>query len=112
MQAGKLQHRVTIQAATETASPSGAKSQVWNEYATVWAAVVPLSGRELVHAQQAQPDVTHKVTLRSGGTVTRDLITPKHRLLYGSRVLEILSVTDENENGFVLTLSCMESVPG
>lgn len=110
MQAGKLKHRVTIQQVTETTKPSGERSQSWGTLATVWASIVPLSGRELWNASQAQPDVTHTVTMRSGGDVTRDTITPKHRILHGSRVLNVLSIRDENEDGFTLVLNCMEKI--
>lgn len=110
MQAGKLKHRLQIQEVAETVQPSGERTQGWSELATVWGSVVPLSGRELWNAQQAQPDVTHTVTLRSGGAVTRVTITPKHRILYGSRVLNVLSVKDENENGFTLILNVMEKI--
>lgn len=110
MQAGKLQHRVTIQTCTETVAQSGARLQAWSTLATVWASVVPVSGSEPWNADQAQPNVTHTVTLRSGGDVTRATITPKNRILYGSRVLNIVSIRDENEDGFMLTLNCMEKV--
>lgn len=110
MQAGKLQHRVIVQTVTETAQPSGEKRQTWSTLATVWAAVMPVGGSEPWNADQAQPNVTHTVTLRSGGDITRATVTPKNRILYGTRILNIVSITDEEENGFKLTLNCMEKI--
>lgn len=104
MEAGKLQHRVSLQAATETPTDTGEVTRVWTTYATVWARVEPLAGRELVYAQQTTPDVTHRVTLRY-----RAGVTTAHRLLYGSRILHIRAARNVEEDDVELQLDCQET---
>lgn len=105
MEAGRLQHRVEIQKAIEIPDSFGEPLPTWVTQATRWAAVEPLSGRELFLAQQVQADVTHRVGLR----FTPD-VTPKMRVLFGERVLNIESVLDSTESGFELELLCKEEV--
>lgn len=111
MQAGKLDRRVTLEQPSSTAGPSGARQTTWTSIATVWASVSPSSGSEPWGGQaQPQPSVTHEVTVRVGGAISRSTVTPKHRFLYKGRVLEIVSVRDLDEQGVQLVVSCMEKV--
>ena len=84
MKAGSLRHKVTIQRVSQTLDSSRQTVDLWTKVDDVWAAVEPLTGRELVNAQQIQPDVTHLVKIRY-----RDDVTAKMRVLHGSRVLNI-----------------------
>lgn len=55
MQAGKLRHRVTIQEPVMVQNPeTGAVNKTWQDIATVWAEVSPLSAREFIAAQASQ----------------------------------------------------------
>lgn len=85
MKAGKLRHRVTIQRVTETLDSFGQPTLTWAKLHDRWAAVEPLSGRELFNAQKVSPDVTHQITLRY-----LDGLTSKDRIIHDSRTLEIL----------------------
>lgn len=86
MRAGELRHRVTVQAPVETQGLDGSVTVTWQDVATVWAQVAALSGREYFAAQATQSEVTHRVRIRHF-----EGITAKHRLLWGSRVLELES---------------------
>jgi SPP1 family predicted phage head-tail adaptor len=74
---------------------------------TVWGSVEPLTGRELLLAQQVSAEVTIRVTIRydSGNTVT-----PQHRIIIGSRTLEIVYVGNPEERDKQLILMCKEIV--
>jgi SPP1 family predicted phage head-tail adaptor len=74
--------------------------------ATLWAAIEPLQGREALLAAQAQTTLTHRVRLR-GENRSRG-ITARNRLLYGSRIFDIQSVTDSQEGHRELVLDCQE----
>lgn len=105
MRAGQLRHKVTIQQASQSLDSSRQPVNAWVKVAEVWCAVEPLSGRELMNAQQQQPDVTHRVRLRH-----RDDVTPKMRVLHGSRELYIESILNIDERDREQHLMCRERV--
>lgn len=104
MRAGKLRHFVTVQARSTTPDTYGEPPQSWsNLHANQPASVEPLSGRELINAQAVQSDVTHRVRMRyvSG-------IETKHRIMFGSRVLDIRAVRNVDERNTELEMLCTE----
>ena len=118
--AGRLRWQVQLQSLPSPSSPLSRPNDFnepnydpsqWTSYATVWACIRPLSGRELLWAREIVADVTHNVELRylKG-------ILPKHRILYQdmyggqTRVLNILAVMDDEERHRWLDLLCRESV--
>jgi len=86
MNPGELKHRVTIQERSVTRDTDGGESESWVDFATVWAAVEPLQGREFFAAQQTNSEVTGKVRLRYLAGVK-----PTMRVLFGARVFDILA---------------------
>jgi SPP1 family predicted phage head-tail adaptor len=102
---GRLRHRIIIEQATETQDADGSVIETWSIYATAWASIEPLSGREYIAAQSTQADVTHRIRLRylSG-------VTPKMHVNYSSRIFNILSVININEQNRELQLMCKESI--
>jgi SPP1 family predicted phage head-tail adaptor len=106
MRAGKLRHQVSVQSATDTTDGRGSTTQSWSTVTTVWASVEPISGRELLRGDQVAADVTHRVRLRAPGLT----LTPRHRLLFGSRHLAIDRVINVEERGEEYELLCHEVV--
>ena len=105
MRAGLLRNRVTIQTRSETTDDFGEIDFSWSNSATVWASVEPLSGRELMNAQQAGATVTHKITMRY-----KSGVNPKDRISFDSRTIEIESVRNYRERDISLELMCREEV--
>ena len=65
MRAGDLRHRIVIQHQVEQQDPaSGEVTTGWAVYATVWAAVSPLSARDLIAAQAGQSEASGRITIR------------------------------------------------
>lgn len=88
---GKMRHRVTIEAPTETRDANyGGVEVAWNTYVTRWAQVEALSASEQDAAPALASQVTYRVRLhRVAG------VTPKMRVvLPGGRVLQIVGVMD------------------
>lgn len=103
MRAGQLRHTITIQQRDKTVV-RGAQSSTWNDvYAGVAASVQPLRGREVLISRQEHADLTHRVMLRY-----LDGITPKMRVVYGARILEIQSAINAGERNAELELLCVE----
>lgn len=93
MRAGTLRHRITIQSVTETPrDAAGGVADTWGTYATAWASVEPLRGREFVEAAKVTAEVTHKITLRH-----RSGVTAKMRVSWDNRTFDILAPMNTNE---------------
>ena len=73
--------------------------------ATVWAAIEPLKGSERLRAEQLENPVTHRVSIRH-----RAGVTPKMRIKFGTRILNIRAVIDPEERNRSLELLCEEGV--
>lgn len=105
MRAGQLRHRVTIQTASEAQDSFGQPQPTWTTFAERFAEILPQSGREFVAARTVTPELTHLVRLRGVAGVT-----PKMRLLFGTRVFDILAAMAVEERSRELLLSCRELV--
>lgn len=103
MNAGQLRHRITIQQSTETKDQYKRPTTGWSDYATVWAAVEPLRGREFLLAQNTNIELTVRVRIRYLHGVT-----PGMRVLYGGRIFDIQSVIDVEERHREMHLMCTE----
>lgn len=104
MRAGRLRHRVTIQQLT-AGSPNqkgtGEPDSAWTDVATVYADVRPLSGRQLLLAQQVSSEVTTEIEIRYRAGVTAAM-----RAVLGSTVYEIKAVIDPEQRHIRLILQC------
>jgi SPP1 family predicted phage head-tail adaptor len=105
VRAGNLRRRLTLQSRAIDRDDRGGAIESWSTTATVWGSVIPSSGREAWQAEQSQAQVTHQVTIRY-----RAGVTPRMRLLDGSRVLHIASAVDVDSRKRELTLMCVEEV--
>lgn len=105
LQAGKLRHTVSIQSASEAADAMGTLVPSWSTDATVRASITQVSGDESVTAGQEQATAKYKVVIRyySG-------LTTANRLLFGSRELNIDSISDIDERNRKMELMCSEDV--
>lgn len=90
--AGKLRHRVAIEAVVRTPDLGGGASETWVQVAEAWAEIVPARGNEQLTADQIEGQVSHVLHLRAGFA-----IEPAMRIRWGARVLEIRSVIDLGE---------------
>lgn len=107
MRAGTLRHRVTIQHRSQTQNPNtGEITPGWEDVATVWASVEPLSAREFIAAQGQQSEVTARIKIRY-----REGITAAMRVLHRGNVYNIEGVLPDAKSGrHYLTLPVSEGV--
>lgn len=104
MQAGELRNRITINTGATTPDAYGENLPAPTVFATVWAKVTQLSGRELYYAQQQQALATHKVTMRYYAGVTETMSIAWQ----GGRTLNIVAVNDIDGRHRELELLCQE----
>lgn len=96
MRAGDMDQRVQLQEFTGEVQDSFGDTTAsrlvdanWTTRSTRWAEVTSLQGRELFQAGQEGAKVTHRIRIRYHSTVT-----PRWRVVWGSKKLEIKSATD------------------
>lgn len=102
---GRIKDRCKIQQLSEALDEFGQRQQTWVTLADRWAGIEPLSGRERLQGDQVYSDLTHRVVLRYLAE-----LTPKMRVVCGTRILEIVSVIDRDNRHEQQELLCMERV--
>ena len=110
MRSGDLRHRVTIQSRSTSQDSFGQELTTWSDVATVWAAVVPLTGRELLAAAAINAELTHTVTIRYQAQFANPIAMAKMRIQYGTRLFNIQSSIDQNERHILIDLGCAEGL--
>lgn len=105
MRAGPLRSRITIERPTETQAGDGSIITGWEAFATAWASVEPLVGREYFAQEREQATVSHKIRMRHLPGITH-----KMRVAWGSKLFEIESVLNVGERNREIVLMCSESV--
>lgn len=81
---GELDQRVQLQRKSAARDGAGGGTATWTTYATVWALVRPLTGRERENAQRAEAVANYLVVIRQ-----RTDLKESHRVLWGERALNI-----------------------
>lgn len=99
MQLGRLNRRITIEAKSVTRDSYGGEAITWTPVATVWAAVLPIRGREYVAIREAGAELTTRFVIhyRAG-------ITPAMRIAYGGGYYDIVEVIDSEDGHRFLEL--------
>jgi SPP1 family predicted phage head-tail adaptor len=105
MEAGKKNCKFIIQIATIAPDSHGTEIQTWQTHKTWWAGLRTISGGESYVNQQFVASATHRL---EGGYVRG--ITPRMRILYGTRTFDILQVMDVGERHADMWLVCKELV--
>lgn len=104
MQAGRLNQRIELQSLTSATDSFGEPIKTWATYSTVWAAVNPLYGRELLHAQQVSSESNIRILIRYNAAITVD-----NRVKYGTRYFDINAVINRDMGNVQMELMCKES---
>ena len=107
MDAAKLNSKIIIQQKAAPFDANGEPDGTWSTFATVFACIKPTGGTERYINQQVVSEATHQIAIRY-----KSGITPKMRVLYGSRVFDIVQVHDREERHTEMWLVCKELVPG
>ncbi len=91
MLAYRLRERITLQAPVAEQDAHGEPVHAWHDIGSVWADIVPITGRELFAAQGQQNPVTVKIVLRYQASLM-GVLSPALRILHGATVYNIEAV--------------------
>jgi SPP1 family predicted phage head-tail adaptor len=100
--AGRLRHRLVLEAPVRAADGAGGTMRTWQAVATLWAALEPVPQDEAAYADRLTPGVRYRVLVRR-----RSGLTAEHRLRWGDRVLAIVAVAPD-QGGDRVQLVCVE----
>lgn len=104
MRAGDLKKRITFVREQRAPDGYGGMTTTWVTVATVWAAVWPMSAKELVAGQQVKGEITHKIRIR----FRRDITTAMRITLQGRTFIILGPPININEQNSALELLCKE----
>jgi len=81
----------------------GSATTSWQTYATLKAAIWPVSAKETIRGERQEHRITHQVRIRylSG-------LNSAMRVNFGGRILEIVSIVNPEERNRHLDLMCEE----
>ena len=105
MKIGPLRKQVTLRSKSTNTDAVGQPIETFTTYDTVWAQIDPVSGNEIINAEQQSGEITHKVKIRYTSAV---VVTD--RVFFGLRILEILSIRNIQERNHWQELLCKEVV--
>jgi SPP1 family predicted phage head-tail adaptor len=102
-QASQAQHYIYIQTLVSTTDEEGGFSEQWTSGSAIPAAIIPLQARQVMQYKSINVDATHLIKVRG-----RTTIAEESRILFGSRVFEILTVENIQERNFIKVITCKE----
>lgn len=104
---GRMRRRISVERSTPTLDRFGQSQPAWAEVYPCWADVRDLSGMELQIARQIRPEVTHAITIRYPPSLA---LTPKDRINYGGRILNISAITNPDQRNRTLEILATEVI--
>lgn len=110
MQAGNLSKTIVLQRRDVTRDTHGAQVQTWSDMAQLRAAILPLTGREVLAAQAFSAQLTHQIIVRYSRRFADPLEVPKLRILCGTRVFNIQAAINDEERNRQVTLLVTEGL--
>lgn len=102
---GELRHRVTLEEAQRAGDGGGGASVSWLALTDLWARIRPVSGSEVVIAEQIAGRITHEIVLRY-----RAGLRPAMRFTQADRTFHIAAVLDIDERRRLLRCLCREEL--
>lgn len=101
---GEMNKRIKLLSSTK-AMDYGEEIETWDDYATVWGGVKPLSANERTVAAQISAVATHRIKIRP-----RSDVMPNHRVQIGNKIYEINGILDYTHINDGMYLLCSEVV--
>ena len=99
----EAKHRVVIQTKSSVSDGEGGFTETYTGTATTWAAISPIRANQQMEYRSIGVDATHLIKLR--GNVS---INEADRVVFGSRVFEVLTVENIQERGILKVITCKE----
>lgn len=97
---GRMRYRIEIENLVESTDSDGFITEEWNNFATVWADITSLSGKEYIESAQTLSEVTSKIYIR----FIQGLKTTM-RIKYKDRIFNIQSILQDEKQGIITIMA-------
>jgi SPP1 family predicted phage head-tail adaptor len=101
--ASEFRHYITIQQVGNTTDGDGGFTDNWSDLSSVWAAIYPIRAQQLFQYKSINVDATHIIKVRGETTILEE-----NRIMWGSRIFEILTIENIQERGIEKVITCKE----
>lgn len=100
---GALRNKISIEVVTRTPDGQAGHTQVWAEFASVFAKIKPVTAQQKLFAQRLDHTITHKITIRFITGVTSGM-----RIIFKSRIFHIKRTFNIEEANKFLEILAVE----
>ena len=104
MKTGDLNKRITWQYKTKVSDGLGGFMDTWVDACTTWAAIWPVSVKEIIAANATSMVISHRIRIRY-----RSTFKSSWRGKFGNRFFSIVGITNPNEANEYLDVLCKEA---
>ena len=101
---------VKFQTRDVTVDSYGQQVTTWTDAFSTRASIEPLSARVLFAAQAVQSEVSHRITVRYRSQLANPTAVAAMRVLYGTRVFNIVGALDINERHGIVAIGASEGL--
>ncbi len=106
-----LTRALTLEGPVTVADGAGGYAKSWAVLGTLWAEVLPGTGRDTAGEDVTLSTVPYRITVRAAPFGAASRPVPEQRLREGGRVFRILAVTERNGDARYLTCFAREEDP-
>lgn len=92
--AGRFSSELALEQLRAVPDDIGGFTEIWEEIATLWGRIEPVSDMARFFGNQPLEEITHRITMRFCNDMTSGM-----RLRKGTRVFTILTIHDPDESG-------------
>lgn len=111
MRAPHLNRALELQEAVHGPDGAGGFSVAWVTLGTLWAEVMPGTGRDPAGEEVVLASVPYRITVRAAPVGAAGRPKPGQRLREGGRIFAVLAVAERDPAGRYLTCFCREEEP-
>lgn len=108
MEIGRLNRRISLQQRSGTLDAYGQQLTTWSTIATVWANIKPKGGKERERSMVVESELMHNVTIRYNASFMPPTTVDAWRILYGTRIFNIVAAYDVDEAHKHIVFECKE----
>lgn len=105
---GEFRNRITFLKSVDVENEVHETTKELQDYASVWASVEPLKGREYYEAQTLRQELTYKIRIRYSPSLKID---PSTLIKFGNdRIFQIIDISNIEERNRILEIHAIEKV--
>ena len=108
MTAPRLNRKLALEATTRLEDGAGGYVEAWQVLGTLWAQVLPRSGREAALVGAAISATSYRIVVRGAPEGAAQRSAPGQRFRDGTRLFHIEAVTEHDADGRYLTCFASE----